>query len=81
MAADHEIGQHTLKFARGRKGIVPGFYGSVQIAVEETSSEVRRMLDALAQFAEFSGVGIKSTIGMGQVTYQPEGKGSTATHV
>ncbi len=79
--ATQETRQHTLKFARGRKGIVPGFYGTVQIAVEEKSSEVRRMLDALAHFAPFSGVGIKSTIGMGQVTYQPEGKGSTATHV
>ena len=54
MAADHEIheiGQHTLKFVRGRKGIVPGSYGRVQIAVAQKSSEVRRMLNVLAHFA------------------------------
>lgn len=57
----------TLRFARGSKGIVPGFHGRVQIALDESSAELRQMLHALAAFAPFSGVGIKTTVGMGQV--------------
>ena len=58
--------QTTLRFARGRKGIIPGFTGRVEIAFNEPDRDLRRMLNALADYALFSGVGIKTTIGMGQ---------------
>lgn len=64
---DGQIKQRTLQFARGRKGTVPGFYGQVRMALHEPSAELRQMLNALASFAVFSGVGIKTTVGMGQV--------------
>ncbi|MGB1289189.1 MAG: CRISPR system precrRNA processing endoribonuclease RAMP protein Cas6 [Aggregatilineales bacterium] len=61
------IEHHTLKFARGRKGVIPGFYGSVKFVLDEPSLMLRHMLNALAAFTHFSGVGVKTTIGMGQV--------------
>jgi CRISPR-associated endoribonuclease Cas6 len=65
---DADVQRRTLSFARGRKGLIPGFYGTVHITIQETSSDARRILNALADFAPFSGVGIKTTVGMGQVT-------------
>ena len=64
---DADVQRRTLSFARGRKGNIPGFYGTVRIGIQETSTEARRILNALADFAPFSGVGIKTTVGMGQV--------------
>jgi len=61
------INQDTLSFARGRKGVIPGFLGEVQFVLDEPSPPLRHMINALAAFASFSGVGIKTTIGMGQV--------------
>jgi len=64
---DAPVQHHTLKFARGRKGIFKGFYGPVNVRIDTEDRDLRRMLNALAAFAPFSGVGIKTTIGMGQV--------------
>lgn len=62
-----DVQRKILSFARGKKGRIPGFQGRVMIAIHETSTELRRYLNALALYAEFGGVGIKTTVGMGQV--------------
>jgi CRISPR-associated endoribonuclease Cas6 len=63
---DANIQTETLTFARGHKGIVPGFIGKVTYRFSCDVQE-RRYLQALADFARFSGVGVKTTVGMGQV--------------
>lgn len=60
------IQTETLAFARGRKGTVPGFTGKVTYRFM-CNKEARRYLNALASFAKYSGVGVKTTVGMGQV--------------
>lgn len=69
-----DVQRTVLSFARGKKGVIPGFYGRVVIAIREASRELRRYFNALATFAAFSGVGIKTTVGMGQITpfYSPQ---------
>ena len=61
-----DIQTQTLSFARGRKGTITGFTGKAtyRFACDE---EARRYLHALAAFAKYSGVGVKTSIGMGQV--------------
>jgi CRISPR-associated endoribonuclease Cas6 len=55
----------VLIFARGKRGSIPGFTGKVtyRFLGNETAC---RYLNALAQFAKYSGVGVKTTVGMGQ---------------
>ncbi len=60
------IQTETLSFARGYKGIVPGFTGKVTYRFS-CGNEERLYLHALAGFAKYSGVGVKTTVGMGQV--------------
>ena len=64
---DTKIFHHTIKFARGRKGIVTGFCGKVFVKINEPSTRLRCIIHALANFSMFSGVGVKTTAGMGQV--------------
>lgn len=61
-----QIQTETITFAGGRKGVVPGFTGRVTYRLL-CSEEARRYLHALAGFAKYGGVGIKTTVGMGQV--------------
>ncbi len=64
---DHtNIQTEILTFAKGQKGIIPGFTGRVTYRLLCRPAE-RRYLHALAQFAQYSGVGVKTTVGMGQV--------------
>lgn len=63
---DANIQTETLSFARGHKGIVPGFIGEVTYRFS-CDVEERRYLHALVDFAKYSGVGVKTTVGMGQV--------------
>lgn len=64
---DHaNIQTEILTFAKGQKGIIPGFTGRVTYRLVCRPAE-RRYLHALAQFASYSGVGVKTTVGMGQV--------------
>lgn len=64
---EQDTKHRNLNFARGRKGVIPGFHGTVRYSVRDDSHEVRQLLNVLAFFATFSGVGIKTTVGMGQV--------------
>jgi CRISPR-associated endoribonuclease Cas6 len=64
---DYAITQDVLSFARGKKGTIPGFSGTVRIILNEPSASLRKMINALAGFAKYSGVGVKTTVGMGQV--------------
>lgn len=63
---DVHIQTETLTFARGQKGTVPGFIGKVTYRFSRDKGQ-RRYLQALASFAKYSGVGVKTTVGMGQV--------------
>jgi len=60
------IQTETLSFARGHKGVVTGFTGRVTYRLL-CYGEACRYLNALARFAKFSGVGVKTSVGMGQV--------------
>ncbi len=64
---DTGITHDVLSFARGTKGIIPGYSGKVRLILDEPSASLRKMINALADFAFFSGVGVKTTVGMGQV--------------
>ncbi len=60
------IQTETLVFAHGQKGTVTGFTGKVTFHLT-CSEEKRRFLQALGAFARYSGVGVKTSVGMGQV--------------
>ncbi len=62
----HQIIPHKIYFARGRKGVVPCFTGQVTYHINEPDRYLRRWLHALAQFASYSGVGVQTTVGLGQ---------------
>ncbi|GAB5491292.1 MAG: hypothetical protein Phog2KO_15070 [Phototrophicaceae bacterium] len=66
---EQDTKQRNLSFARGRKGIIRGFYGHVRFIINDSSREARQLLNSLASFAPFSGIGIKTTIGMGQTVF------------
>ena len=48
-----------------------GFVGTCEYSVGRTTPEQRRLLRLLAGFAFFAGVGLRTTMGMGQVTLAP----------
>ncbi len=47
---------------------IPSFVGDLEIKFE-TTSEIKKICNMLGKFAEYSGIGIKSSIGMGAVKY------------
>jgi len=61
-----DIQEQTIWFARGKKGIVPCFTGTATYAIHETESLLRRQLHLLASFSKYSGVGVQTTVGLGQ---------------
>lgn len=61
-----QLQTETVMFARGQKGTVTGFMGQVTYRLE-CSVETRRYLHALAGFAKYSSVGVKTSVGMGQI--------------
>ncbi|QPC80927.1 CRISPR-associated endoribonuclease Cas6 [Phototrophicus methaneseepsis] len=67
-----DVHTETIKFARGNKGVISGFLGHVSFYISEQDSVIRRHIQALAAFALYSGIGVHTTVGMGQV------KGSVA---
>lgn len=60
---------HNLRFGKVRagKGFFPGFTGQVEIYCHSDSLEVQQALATLHALAFFSGVGAKTTYGMGLV--------------
>ncbi len=63
----HQIQTHVINFARGRKGTVTGFTGRVVYHVRTPDSDLLRYLNALAAFAPYCGVGVKTHYGLGRV--------------
>ncbi|MBM4027556.1 MAG: CRISPR system precrRNA processing endoribonuclease RAMP protein Cas6, partial [Planctomycetes bacterium] len=49
-----------------KRGTYPGGYGDVTFEALDTTSPYVRTLNLLADFAFYSGVGTKTTMGMGQ---------------
>jgi len=66
------ITQHRLesaKVAAGKKGMVTGFIGSVELSFTKeaySSPEYMSLLSSLVQFAPYCGTGHKTTFGLGQ---------------
>lgn len=56
---------------RAGKNNLTGFVGTVQIAYPERTREVKRAFGRLAELAFYSGVGAKTSYGMGQVRLEP----------
>lgn len=58
------------EYIRGKKHHeISGFTGTLHFRPLHMDADARRALYALARFAPFSGVGIKTTIGMGQIVH------------
>lgn len=51
--------------------IIPSFVGDIRLRVEGRK-EIRNLANLLVKFGEYSGVGIKSSIGMGSIEYGGE---------
>lgn len=61
-----DIQEETIWFARGQKGVVPCFTGTATYTIHEPESHLRRQLHLLAKFATYSGIGVQTTVGLGQ---------------
>jgi CRISPR-associated endoribonuclease Cas6 len=59
----------TKKVELSRLGKFTGFTGRVVYYLDVPHEEPRRIVNALARFAEFAGIGRKTTMGFGKVTY------------
>lgn len=64
-ATDYELASSSFSLEGVR---IPSFKGSITLRVK-APSELRSYIRMLCRFAEFSGVGIKTAIGMGSVRY------------
>jgi CRISPR-associated endoribonuclease Cas6 len=65
VVARHNIKTHMVQFGRGRQ---VGFTGRVAYqSLDKENDDMLRHLNRLADFAFYSGVGSKTTMGMGQV--------------
>jgi len=61
-----DIRDCEISFARGQKGVVPCFTGTATYTIHEPESYLRRQLHLLAKFATYSGIGVQTTVGLGQ---------------
>lgn len=57
-----------------------GFIGTCSYTVKETSGEYAPQLAALAEFARYSGIGYKTTMGMGQARIEETGEATQHDH-
>lgn len=64
---DLDIRTQDVRFGGGKWARISGFTGRVTYRINTGDSDVRRCVNALAAFARFGGVGVKTTTGMGQV--------------
>ncbi len=60
------LSTHILHFDRSRQG---GIVGICEYMLSAEDDDLRRALHLLARFSEFSGLGMKTTMGMGQVRF------------
>lgn len=56
-----------VSFERANRGYTIGFVGRAHYALAVDDPSLRAWLNVLADFAPFSGVGVKSTVGLGRV--------------
>ncbi len=61
------VGIKTSKIELSDLGWVVGFTGRVTFSVDSDKGKVLKWFQALSRFAEFAGVGIKTTMGFGKV--------------
>lgn len=63
-----DVASQELTFGGGKwGGRVTGFTGRAVYIVQESDRDIRQAINALAAFAHYSGIGIKTTSGLGQV--------------
>lgn len=62
----HRIQTRHIHAERANQGQYAGFVGQVTYELVERTSPFAQQVEALARFATFSGVGIRTTTGMGQ---------------
>lgn len=65
--AAHRIETRTVEARRAGHGAYTGFVGDVTFALLRHDDPFARQISALAAYAPFAGVGIRTTSGMGQV--------------
>ena len=63
----HHIQTHNVLLKGKIQDAIPGFMGQVTYHLGKMAAQERQCLHALAGFALYSGVGVKTTMGMGQV--------------
>lgn len=63
----HAIRTRTVSYERAERGRTVGFIGEVSYHIQSGDLVWLRMIHMLATFARFSGVGVRTTMGMGQV--------------
>ena len=49
------------------KGKVSGFIGHVNFKIKAQTRQINQLINLLLEFANYSGIGIKTAIGMGRV--------------
>ena len=73
-ATDHVVGRQfgrlETHMLRSRRSLQVGFLGDVTFTVSGGDTDARRRLNMLSDFALYSGVGMKTTMGMGQCCRQ-----------
>ncbi len=63
----HNIRTQPMRFSRAGRGNMVGFVGEVRFQALRSEAPYLGWLHALAQFATYSGIGAKTTMGMGQI--------------
>jgi len=65
----HRIHTQHIDAERAKQGLHVGFVGQVTYELVERTSPFAQQVEALARFASFSGVGIRTSTGMGQTQF------------
>jgi CRISPR-associated endoribonuclease Cas6 len=65
----HSLHTELVTFSGGRRGRVGGFVGTCRYAFNCQDAQARRCVGMLAALAPFAGVGLRTTMGLGQVDY------------
>ena len=63
----HRIQTQRISFERANRGAVTGFVGNATFTVQSHDTYWLQQVALLAAFARYSGIGIRTTMGLGQV--------------
>lgn len=68
-----EANIHTrrVSFERSDRGAVTGFVGDVSFSIPTSDRHLSAQLHMLAEFARYSGIGVRTTMGLGQTKSEP----------